>query len=264
MLNLTMALYGAPKAGKTWMAATAPRPVIIAAAPERGWTALTRHANWANITVLPCPLIPGLEQISGDPKMRPAPEWARVKDAKPRSAIADMEHVILRRIREEYKHRDWQTVVIDTTTLIAEMYVSELSHYGGREMGGKGGGQWTVLKQHLLNIVNALQALPLHVIWTFHTGEVRNGDIILRLEPGVVGSNWRKVFAPTVRLIGYLNKEQRQDNETGEIETVRGLLVKCPPNHQPPFEAGGDFEECFSGKDWCLAPTWEALAKRLG
>ena len=23
-------------------------------------------------------------------------------------------------------------------------------------------------------------------------------------------------------------------------------------------------EEAFEGKDWCLAPTWGALAKRLG
>jgi hypothetical protein len=262
-MNLTMAIHGPPKCGKTFAAATFPKPVFISAAPERGWTALPAHPNWPNITVLPCPLIPGQEQICGDPDAPPPPEWALVKDGARRLPIADMENIILNRIQLEYKTRGWRTVVIDTTTIYDEMVVSQLSDYGKIEMGGKGGGQWNVVKQHMLNMVNALQSLPLNIVWVFHSRERKTGDIVLRVEPSAVGSHWEKVFAPTVRIIGYLAKEEELDQKTGEMQTTRALLLKCPPNRNPPFVAGGNFEHLFQGKDWCLEPTWEALAKRL-
>lgn len=263
LMNLTMAIHGDSKAGKTWCAATFPRPVFISAAPERGWTALSAHPNWPNITILPCPLIPGEEQICGDPDAPPPPDWALVKDDKRRLPIADMEYIILRRIREEYKQRNWRTVVIDTTTIYDQMVVSQLSDYGKIEMGGKGGGQWNVVKQHMLNMVNALQTLPLHVVWVFHTKYIKTSDIVLKIEPAVVGSHWKEVFAPTVRIIAYLEKEETLDQATGAMVTQRALMLKCPSNRQPPFVAGGNFEHLFQDQDWCLMPNWAALAKRL-
>jgi len=263
IMNFTMAVHGPPKSGKTWFAATFPRPVFISAAPERGWTALPRHENWPNITVLPCPLVPGQEQISGDPNAAPPPDYAIVKDSRPRFPIEDMEYIVLKRIQEEYQQRNWQTVVVDTVTLYDQQVVSQLSEYGKREMGGKGGGQWTVVKQHMLNMINSLQSLPLNVVWVFHSQDIKTGDIIMRTQPSAVGKHWRDVFAPRVRMIGYMHKEQIMDQATKEIETQRSLLVKCPKDFTPPFEAGGDYEECFTGKDWCLVPTWDSLAKRL-
>lgn len=263
LTNFTMAIHGPPKSGKTWCAATFPRPVFISAAPERGWTALHKHKNWPNITVLPCPLIPGVEQISGDPNAAPPPDFAVVKDSRPRLPIEDMEHIILQRIRNEWQQRNWQTVVVDTVTLYDEQVVSQLSDYGRREMGGKGGGQWTVVKQHMLNMINSLQGLPLNVVWVFHSQEIKTGDIIMRTQPAAVGKHWRDVFAPRVRMIGYMHKRQIMDQATKEIETERSLLVKCPPDWSPQFEAGGDFEECFTGKDWCLVPSWDAISRRL-
>jgi hypothetical protein len=262
-MNLTMAIHGDAKSGKTWLAATFPRPVFISAAPERGWTALPAHPNWPNITVLPCPLIPGQEQITGDPSAPPPPDWALVKDDKRRLPIADMEYIVLRRIREEYQQRNWRTVVIDTTTIYDEMVVSQLSDYGKIEMGGKGGGQWNVVKQHMLNMVNALQTLPLNIVWVFHSKYIKTGDIVLKVEPAAVGSHWEKVFAPTVRIIAYLKKEETLDQATGEMQTTRALLLKCPPNINPPVVAGGNFEHLFQGKDWCLKPHWDSLAQRL-
>jgi hypothetical protein len=174
-----------------------------------------------------------------------------------------MEYIVLRRIREEYQQRNWRTVVIDTTTIYDEMVVSQLSDYGKIEMGGKGGGQWNVVKQHMLNMVNALQTLPLNIVWVFHSKYIKTGDIVLKVEPAAVGSHWEKVFAPTVRIIAYLKKEETLDQATGEMQTTRALLLKCPPNINPPVVAGGNFEHLFQGKDWCLKPHWDSLAQRL-
>jgi hypothetical protein len=262
-MNLTLAVYGAIKSGKTHFAATAPRPVFIAAAPERGWSALPSHSNWPNITVLPLPLIKGLETISGDPNVK-TPDYALVKDNKPRNVIADLEYIIFRRIREQYEENNWRTVVIDTTTLLGEMFVSCLSNYGEVEMGGRGGGQWTKVKQLFNNIVNSLQSLPLHVIWTFHEATEKNGDFIVKHMPALVGSNWDRAVAPTCRVIARLVKTDEQNPETGEIHTQRALYTKCPTAIRPPFEAGSNFEHLLP--EGCYVPSWDTLLKpeRLG
>lgn len=262
-MHVTMALYGPPKSGKSWAAATFPNPVFIAAAPERGWTALNAHDNWPNITILPVPLVPGQEQICGDPQAAPPPDYAVVRDNAPRQPIVDMENIILRRIREEHAQRGWRTVVVDTMSIYADMVVSQLSDYGRIDMWGSGGGNWTIVQQHMLNMINALQGLPLHVVWLFHVRERKTGEIVLSQEPAIVGSNWAKVFAPVCRLIGYLKKDETLNSENGAVETTRRLLLKCPSNFNPPFVAGGNFEHLFGGTDWCLAPTWESLSKRL-
>lgn len=261
--HLTMALYGSAKAGKTWFAATAPRPVFISAASERGWTALPSHPNWANITVLPVPLVKGYETISGDPSIQ-TPSYAFVPDNKPRNVIADLEYIIFRRLLEEREIYGWRTVVLDTASLIGEMFVSQLSGYGEIEMGGKGGGQWTKVKQLFSNMINTLQGLPVHVIWTFHEQLVKNGDIIIKRKPAIVGSNWDRVIAPTCRVISYLQKMDIQDPESGEIKTTRALYTKCPHNFSPPFEAGGNFEHLLP--EGCYVPDWASLLKpeRLG
>jgi hypothetical protein len=260
-----MAAYGRTKVGKTWFAATAPKPVFICAAQERGWSALPSHPNYANITVLPVPLVEGQEELGGDAR----PPSKDYKATRRPDLVVDIRRAI-ERVVNEYQQRGWRTVVIDTATVICGMLVSQLSEYGKREMGGKGGGQWNTLTQELTMIRNTLQGLPLHVIWTFH--EVMNEDL-RKIKPALTGKNYDTVIAPAVRLCAYLTYRQvpvMDENEqpimlpNGRVkyEPQRGLWVSCPGEEQPQFETGTSFEHLFTESD-LYRPHWDTLAKRL-
>lgn len=271
--NLTpmaMSIYGPTKVGKTWFAATAPKPVFIASAQERGWSALPSHKNYENITILPVPLVAGQEELGGNVKEPPKNYRANKKP----NLIDDI-HRALERIVNEYQTRGWRTVVIDTASMLSGMFVSELSEYGKRELGGKGGGQWVTIQQELFLIRNTLQGLPLHVIWTFH--EIWDEDA-KQLKPSLTGKNYGLVIAPAVRLTGYLTREDPLVvDEAGktiltpdgkeQYTTVRGLWIRCP---KPPpeaslyrrFEASTSFDHLLAESP-VYRPHWDTLAKRL-
>jgi len=262
---MTMAIYGPTKVGKTWFSATAPRPVFISASQERGWSALPSHPNYENITILPVPLVEGQEELGGNVKTLPKDYRATKKP----DLIVDIRRAI-ERVANEYQTRGWRTVVIDTATVLSGMFVSQLSEYGKREMGGKGGGQWNTLTQELTLIRNTLQGLPLHVIWTFH--EMMDDDA-RKLKPALTGKNYNTVIAPAVRLTCYLTREDvavedevgnpvMDENGRQKLVTERSLWIRCPSNKQPAFEVGNSFEHLFSESPNYL-PHWDSLAKRL-
>jgi hypothetical protein len=268
---ITMALYGPPKSGKTHTAGTFPRPVFISVASERGWMTLPEHPNWKNISVIPCPLMPGMELMSGDPSATP-PEPLIVKDASQRQPIDDMK-LILTTIENEYIKRNWRTVVLDTMTLHESQFVSQLSDYGRETMNGANGGKWMDLRELLFEMLRRLQNLPLHVVWVMHDEEIKQGEIITGVGPACVGANWRKVYGPSCRLVGY----QKKTTETFR-ETPESPLQFKPPrfdvffqdpgreitNTAPLQYLGGNLESKFNqGHDWCQRADWQAFGRKL-
>lgn len=267
---ISMSLFGKTKAGKTWFAAGAPRPVFLSASDERGWSALPSHPNWKNITILPIPRIPEMEELGG--AAQPVPENYHAKAGVARDDIIGDMQAALQRVEREWKQRDWRTVVIDTASIYARNVVSQLSNYGRDQMWGKGGGQWSLVQQHIANIRNVVSRLPLHVIWLFHVDAKESDAGIVQRAPALVGKNYEVIIAPSVVICGFIEREDVMvtdaegkpvlENGAPKIETVRGIYTKCPSYKTPPFDCGCRFEHLLPENGY-MKPEWAAFAKYL-
>lgn len=149
--RFTMALYGASRSGKTWHAATWPRPVFLSDAIEAGWDTIAHMPR----------------EAFHEPELWPKyPEVRAVRNAQ------DMISEISVLEQRAQTPGEVGTVVVDTLTSYADAYLARLERGQAEAPAGVRVNKWEIygsLYQHLRALVMRIHAIPnVHVIWTCH------------------------------------------------------------------------------------------------
>lgn len=141
--NITVALYGDTRSGKTVFCASWPRPIFFMDPVEKGWVSLqTMNPDWFF-----------------DPKVKPvAWAWEKPNDMR------DM----LNKLQEENKKTPgkYQTLVIDQITWYAEFIyrsMEELQVKNGQKVDTRA--IYGNLRTHLLSLIAQIHNLNMNVIW---------------------------------------------------------------------------------------------------
>lgn len=227
---LRCGVYGETSVGKTWFAASFPRPFFFSVGAESGISSLSQ---------LPY-----------------AVDYALIE------STADMRQAVSL-FRDKYKEKDWRTAVIDTASVYGRFISMEQSHYGDYAMDQQ---KWGKVLGHLLNIRDVVHNCECHVVWVFHPDDEKSGDIIIKRRPRLVGQA-RQEIIQTLGLLCYMDRYEKpaevdeKGNVTKDGETVRRLFVKCPNNMNPQFEVKNWYEGAL--KSTCYKPFFNVLAKEL-
>ena len=157
---LRVFVYGQPGTGKTTFAGTFPNPVMLSAGQEGGDTTLR--------------FIPGITVM----------RVQTVQDMKEAVGI----------IETQYAHKQWGTVVVDSATFYADIFIAEIVK-SGRAMRQQ---DWGLLDVHLQKwLLPTLHRLPLHVVWIAleHEKQIEGGPT--KTLPMLYGKTATKLPAAT-------------------------------------------------------------------
>lgn len=170
-------LYGPPSTRKTTVASNFPRPLLLAT--EIGYS-----------------FIPGVKAVNID-------SWYTFKQA-------------VNQLKREEVREQYDTIVIDTVSLLSEQCVNYINNKLGTESlsdaeWGKG---WTEYKKELGQTFNLLAQRGYGIVFIAHSKEQRSeAGEILSAEPAVDNSTMRIINA-LVDLIIFLNKEDGDDGKS--------------------------------------------------
>lgn len=143
-------IYGKSGAGKTYFAASAPKPIFASA--EGGLLATMNHKK----------------------KIEPI-KYVEIKELK------DLKDLLM--FLKEGKH-DFQTVVIDSITEINEIIKDGIEKKAGRGMQLK---DWGDLAKAIKIILRGFRDLNMHVIFIAQQKEEKDGDVVLSIVPNLNG-----------------------------------------------------------------------------
>lgn len=227
---LRLGVYGDAGCGKTTLGGTFPKPFFFAMGNESGISALSQIDN-------PC-------------------DYALI------NSPADMDEAV-RFFVNHYQERGWRTAAVDTATLLGRMVHMLESDNGNTSMEFT---KWTKVLLRILGWRDAIHSCNVHVVWTFHADDVKNGEIIFRRAPKLIGAALKEIIQ-TLGLLGYLDKYEQEEkkDESGKIiqeqKTIRRFWLKCPASFDVAFEVKNRYENILTAL--CYAPNFDVLAKFL-
>jgi len=221
---LRMILYGETRAGKTFASASAPRPLFLSAGLEGGDKTLRSFSG-----VKVCPIFSSAEMLEA-----------------------------IDRIAKEPSSCD--TVVVDSITFYADMYIAELVQKNRGPMRLQ---DWGLLENHIGKmLLPRLHKLPQHVIWIAleQTEKDESNGAVGRVGPMIQGKLARKLPAVTDMIARQARMPLKcQDGVVREMPVWQVAPQMTP---QGPILAGGRFGNVFP-EGWIM-PTWAALIERIG
>ncbi len=216
-------IYGATRTGKTTFAGSWPKPVFLSAGNEGGDTTL-RHLP--GVTVIP---------VNSSLEMK--------------EAVAAIEQE-----SRELRY-GWKTVVIDSATFYADIYISELT----AKKGVMTQRDWGSLDIHLQKwLLPTLHRLPsMHIVWIALEQHVKDGDgNILKTIPMLYGKTAEKLPATTDMI---LHAEQALvPGAEGKMVTKFLLRTRAWAG----AIAGDRFGNAFA--DGWIEPHFSYIAQRIG
>lgn len=213
-------VYGALRTGKTTFASTFPKPIFLSAGNEGGDTTL----RFCDADVI---------RITSVQDM---------KDAIP--------YVMANRQKQ-----GWRTIVIDSLTYYADLFVQQTTKDGEKPMRTQ---DWGLLDLHLQKwLLPVLMHAPMHVVW-IALEEVEKGTEgeVRGYQPMLYGKTKAKLPGACDLIVRSIVSQVRENNGPLKAKyTLRTTTAEGAP-------AGGRFGPAFS--DGVLPAHFGAIAQRIG
>lgn len=213
-------VYGPPRTGKTTYAGTWPSPIFLSAGNEGGDTTLR--------------FLPGVT-------------IAKI------CSKADMEEAV-KTIQQQHVQRGWQTVVVDSISFYADIFIAEVAS----KKGAMTQRDWGALDLHLQKwLLPTLHNLPLHVLWIALSQHKERGDSgVFETQPMLYGKTATKLPAATDMIM--YSSQSPIPGQNGKMESKFQLHTRSHNN----AIAGDRFGNAFA--DGVLDPHFQYIAQRIG
>lgn len=257
--RISCAVFGETKSGKTYFAGTFPTPLVIAAQADRGYSTLqVDHPNAENISVWPIPEV----DVEGIPTGK-----GYIQSLT--DAVAYLEQ----------NYQQFESVVLDVTTMLADGVYDELTNYGENRMkfGKKGGVEeldedreqriwtWDNYTGYWRDIRDRLVKLPLHICWTFHCEEAMQGPIPMGLKASMKGRKALDTILGSCEFQLFLDRvETTEETDQGPQpgKTLHRLWTRSGSAlGDPQFIGGVRFQARFP--EPCIGAHFNSISRRL-
>jgi hypothetical protein len=255
--GVTVFVYGAPGTRKTTFAGQWPKPVVLSVGAEGGDDALAM-----------------LHSIYGVP----VPPVYRITTCK--QMVEKVDYIVA-----NYKKNDWNTIVVDSVTFYADLWITELMELRmdqpkikakvekeGGEATSMAMRDWGLLAMHLKMLATKLHNTPLNVIWTAlekenrEQNEAQGISAITSIDPAIKGEMAMKLPA-MCKMIIYAQKDIKADMANPGM-MVSNPVFRTAPTYLaklPRHKYGNAFPEGrLVDPQYGDIATFGAVASRIG